>query len=73
MSIWQELVDVHGFSGAYETVKRYVRKLRGRQLPEARAIIQTAPGEESQVDYGKGPLVRDPQTGKYRRTKECDR
>jgi transposase len=69
MSIWQELVDQHGFRGAYESVKRYVRKLRGTQSPEARAIIQTAPGEESQVDYGTGPMVRDAQTGKYRRTR----
>jgi transposase len=69
MSIWQELVDQHGFTGAYESVKRYVRKLRGTQSPEARAIIQTAPGEESQVDYGTGPMVRDAQSGKYRRTR----
>jgi transposase len=69
MSIWQELVDRHGFSGAYGSVKRYVRKLRGTQSPEARAVIQTAPGEEAQVDYGTGPLVRDAQTGKYRRTR----
>ena len=26
------------------------------------------PGEEAQVDYGDGPMVRDPNTGKYRRT-----
>jgi transposase len=69
MSIWQELVDRHGFAGAYGSVKRYVRKLRGTQSPEARAIIQTAPGEESQVDYGTGPMVRDAETGKYRRTR----
>ena len=69
MSIWQELVDQHGFTGAYESVKRYVRKLRGAQSPEARAIIQTAPGEESQVDYGTGPMVRDTQSGQYRRTR----
>lgn len=69
MSIWQELVDGHGFTGAYESVKRYVRKLRGTRSPEARAIIQTAPGEESQVDYGSGPMVRDTETGKYRRTR----
>ena len=25
--------------------------------------------EEAQVDYGTGPMVRDPQTGKYRRTR----
>jgi len=69
MSIWQELVDRHGFTGSYESVKRYTRKLRGTQSPEACGIIETAPGEESQVDYGTGPMVRDPQTGKYRRTR----
>jgi hypothetical protein len=69
MSIWQELVDRRGFTGSYETVRRYARKLRGTQSPEACGIIETAPGEESQVDYGTGPLVRDPQTGKYRRTR----
>ena len=69
MAIWQDLVDRHGFAGGYQTVKRYVRKLRGVQGPEARAIIVTAPGEEGQVDYGEGPLVRDPATGKYRRTR----
>ena len=69
MSIWQELVDQHGFTGAYESVKRFVRKMRGTQSPEARAVIQTAAGEEAQVDYGTGPMVRDGQTGKYRRTR----
>src|SRR5207245_11304095 len=29
----------------------------------------TAVGEEAQVDYGSGPMVRDPQSGKYRRTR----
>ena len=32
-------------------------------------VIETAPGEEAQVDYGTGPMVRDPATGKYRRTR----
>ena len=53
----------------YQSVKRFVRKLRGSQRPEARAVIDTAPGEEAQVDYGDGPMVRDPNTGKYRRTR----
>jgi transposase len=69
MSVWQELVDQHGFTGSYESVKRYARKLRGGQSQEACGIIETAPGEESQVDYGSGPLVRNAQTGKYRRTR----
>jgi hypothetical protein len=69
MSIWQELVDRHGFAGSYESVKRYARKLRGTQSPEACGIIETAPGEEAQVDYGTGPMVRDGQTGRCRRTR----
>jgi transposase len=67
--IWQDLVDRHGFGGDYQSVKRFVRKLRGLQLPEACAVIRTAPGEETQVDYGAGPMVRDPHSGKYRRTR----
>lgn len=69
MGIWQDLVDQGGFTGAYESVKRYVRKLRGARIPEPCAVIQTAAGEEAQVDYGSGPMVRDPRSGKYRRTR----
>jgi hypothetical protein len=69
MGIWQDLVDRHGFAGGYQSVKRFVRTLRGAVSPEARVIIETRPGEECQVDYGTGPMVRDPDTGKYRRTR----
>ncbi len=67
MAIWQDLVDDHGFPGRYNSVKRFVRQQRGVISPEARVVIETAPGEEAQVDYGEGPMVRDPNTGKYRR------
>jgi hypothetical protein len=69
MAIFQDLVDGHAFAGSYETVKRFVRRLRGTQSPQASVVIETAPGEETQVDYGTGPMVRDPATGKYRRTR----
>jgi transposase len=69
MAIWQDLVDGHGFAGRYASVKRFVRKLCGSPAPEARVVIETAPGEEAQVDYGTGPMVRDPESGKYRRTR----
>src|SRR6202522_1024396 len=68
-AIWQDLVAENGFDGGYQTVKRYVRKLRGNQPLQPRAVIVTGPGEESQVDYGTGAMVRDPQTRKYRRTR----
>ena len=69
MAIWQDMVTDLGFSGGYQTVQRFVRKLRGSQRPEPVGIIVTAAGEEAQVDYGTGPMVRDLQTGKYRRTR----
>ena len=68
-AIWQDLVDSSGFAGGYQSVKRFIRNLRGKSSPEACAVIETAPGEECQVDYGSGPLVRDAHSGKYRRTR----
>ena len=67
-SIWQELVDRHGSTAHYESVKRFIRKLRP-STAIAHPRITTAPGEEGQVDYGTGPMVRHPTTGKYRRTR----
>ena len=68
-AIYQDLVDDYGFTGRYQSVKRFVRQLRGRPGPPACAIIITPPGEEAQVDYGTGPMVRDPHSGRYRRTR----
>jgi transposase len=69
VAIWQDLVDQYSFASSYQSVQRFVRKLRGAQTPEARVVITTPPGQESQVDYGTGPMVRDPETRKYRRTR----
>jgi transposase len=69
-AIWQDLVDDHGFVGSYQSVKRLIHKLRGSpSTQQPCAVIITAPGEEAQVDYGEGPMVRDPQSGRYRRTR----
>ena len=69
ISIWQELVERHGFTARYASVQRFVRKLSKTGPSEARVVITTQPGEECQVDYGDGPMVRHPTTGKYRRTR----
>jgi len=69
MAIWQDLVDDHGFRGRYASVRRFVVNLRDHTPVEARVVITTAPGEEGQVDYGEGPMVRDTASGKYRRTR----
>jgi transposase len=52
-AIWQDLVDGSGFTGAYQSVKRFIRKFRGKQAPEACAVIETPPGE----DYGKSRVM----------------
>src|SRR6202171_4056859 len=67
VAIWQDLVDDHGFPARYASVRRFVVALRGSTPTDARVVITAAPGEEGQVDYGEGPMVRHPETGKYRR------
>ena len=69
MAIWQDLIDTCGFTAGYQSVRRFIRKLQPSPSPEARVVIETAPGEELQVDYGTGPMVRDAATSKYRRTR----
>jgi transposase len=69
MAIWQDLVDGHGFTGRYASVRRFVRTQRATAPPEPSGIITTAPGEECQVDYGEGPMVRHPDHGRYVRTR----
>jgi transposase len=69
MAIWRDLVDDHGFPAQYASVRRFAITLRGQRPAEAHPVIVTAPGEEGQVDYGEGPMVRHPETGKYRRTR----
>ena len=64
--IWQDMVDELSFQGRYNSVKRFVRKIK-ETVPEVFAVIATEPGLEAQVDYGRGALTIHPETGKYRR------
>lgn len=64
--IWQDLVDERGFTASYDSVKRFIRKLKVR-TPEVFAVIPTEPGYEAQVDYGRGAPTVHPETGKLRR------
>jgi transposase len=66
VAIYQDLVEHHGYPGAYNAVKRFVGKLRPRD-PKISCRFETEPGQEAQVDYGEGAPMRHPQTGKYRR------
>jgi transposase len=65
VSIYQDLVDHHGFEHRYNSVKRFVHTLRARE-PERFDVLEFLPGEEAQVDYGEGALTRY-TNGKLRR------
>jgi transposase len=62
--IYQDLVAGHGFSGGYDSVKRFVRRLSQQTEPPFRRM-ECAPGQEMQVDFGLGAWVMD--QGKRRR------
>lgn len=44
-AIYQDLVDLHGFDGAYNSVKRFCAQLRHKE-PEQFDRLSFAPGEE---------------------------
>ena len=64
-AIYQDLVERFGFTHRYNSVKRFVRSMRAHE-PERFDILDAAPGEEAQVDFGLGaPTLY--RSGRYRR------
>jgi transposase len=65
MAIYQDLVELFGFTHRYNSVKRFVRGLK-RGDPQQYDRLEFLMGEEAQVDYGQGASTLD-GNGKYRR------
>jgi transposase len=65
VSIYQELVEQHAFTHRYNSVKRFVAKLRARE-PERFDVLEFPPGEEGQVDFGLGAPT-EKKEGLFRR------
>lgn len=58
--IHQDLARDYGFSGNYQTVRRYVERIKPkRQLPEER--FETAPGHQAQVDWSHEEPIITPE------------
>ena len=64
--IYQDLRVEISFTGSYQSVKRFVGRLR-RAEPKLVQRIEVEPGEEVQVDFGTGPTLL-PSDGKKRKT-----
>jgi len=65
VAIYQDLVERFGFTHKYNSVKRFVRGLK-RKDPEQFDRLEFPPGEEAQVDYGKGAKTLS-SSGRYRK------
>jgi transposase len=64
-AIWERLKE-RGYTGSYSSIRRFVRTLEPKQ-PEAYGRIETAPGEEAQVDFGYAGRMLDPESGQPRK------
>jgi transposase len=65
--IHQRLVQDKGYKGSYNSVQRFVAKLKASQ-PRTTSPMSYAPGEAAQIDFGKGPTLKDPETGQEIKT-----
>jgi len=70
--IYQDITTAHAFKGSYQSVRRYVDKIQKEESPAENGKfihrIEVQAGEEAQMDFGSGPWIIDPQTGRKRRT-----
>ena len=55
--IYQDLVSEKGFTHSYQSVKRCVRRL-SQAHPRRFERMECEPGEEAQVDFGRGAPIR---------------
>jgi hypothetical protein len=56
--IYQDLITEEAFKGSYDAVKRYVRQRRGSD-PQRFHRFESPPGEEAQIDFGRGAPIRN--------------
>nr|WP_232502887.1 hypothetical protein [Solidesulfovibrio magneticus] len=57
-TIHQALIRKHGFTGAYSSVRRFIAKIK-EVTPAATVMLDFAPGDAVQVDFGAGPEITD--------------
>jgi len=56
-AIRQDVVSESGFGGGYQRVKRYLRKLRGKQPLQARAVILTGQEKNPKWTTARAPAL----------------
>jgi len=67
-TIHQTLQRKYGFTGAYNCVQRLVKQVKDALPSPVTTILDFAPGECAQVDFGQGPEIIDVMTGEKTKT-----
>lgn len=62
VAIHRALQREHGYTGHYSSVHRLLAKYRATRITPT-MILDFAPGEAAQIDFGAGPQVRDADSG----------
>jgi transposase len=63
-TIYSALVRKYNYTGAYDSVKRFVHKLNVAEgVSQASAVLSFKPAEAAQLDFGKGPEIVDKASG----------
>lgn len=57
----------HGYTGSYSSLRRFIRSLAAT-TPRVTSVLEFAPGDAAQVDFGKGPEIIDVYTGEVFKT-----
>lgn len=60
------LLQERGYEGSYSSLRRFVSRVE-KKPPEVYVRVETAPGEESQVDFGYAGLLCEPGVGRARK------
>lgn len=56
-TIFSALERNHGYTGSYSAVRRFLLHLKAERGVRATTILDFAPAEASQVDFGAGPIL----------------
>lgn len=67
-TIYRALVRNHQFAGSYSAVRRFLQRHEASRPAAATTVLEFAPAEAAQVDFGAGPQLVDRDTGELRRS-----
>jgi transposase len=67
---WEEARRLQLFTKSYATFSRFVNKFEDAELAPTKVFvpIETAPGDEAQIDFMDGPAMYNPDLGKNQKT-----